>query len=158
MILSSIMHRIEPYLNLHYNDNENLSINKQTLTRSNLFSCSIHNCLCKRSKIGLVLYPKDIQIRNVILLVCDQCYNYKLENDTQHIQLEKWYFNIYKDSKSFQFKSRFLLNEDGSFYFYKPILNTNDLFNIKERELEDWEKEAIQQTVRKKLNNAQVLK
>ncbi|CAF1213806.1 unnamed protein product [Rotaria sp. Silwood1] len=151
MALSSTMQRTEPYLNLHCDDNENLSINKQTSTSSNSFSCSIHNCLCKRPKIGLVLYPKDIQIKNIILLVCDQCYHYKLENDTEHTQLEKWYFNIYKDSKSFQFKSRFSLNDDGLFYFYNPVSNTNDLFNIKERELENWEKEAIQQTVRKKL-------
>ncbi|CAF2634126.1 unnamed protein product [Rotaria sp. Silwood2] len=156
MILSSIMHRTEPYLSLNCNDNQNVSNNKQTSTLSNLFSCSIHNCSCKRPKIGLVLYPKDIQIKNVILLVCDQCYHYTLENDTQHTQLEKWYFNIYKDSKSFQFKSRFSLNEDDSFHFYNPISNTNDLFNINERELENWEKEAVQQTVRKKLYNVLV--
>ncbi|CAF1553184.1 unnamed protein product [Rotaria magnacalcarata] len=151
MILSAAMHPIEPYFNLTCTNNENLPINKITSTLSSQFSCSIHNCLCKRLKFGLVLYPKDIQIKNVILLVCDQCCNYKLENTIQHDQLEKWYFNIYKDSKSFQFKARFFQNEDGSLCFCNPTLNTNDLFNIEERELENWEKETIQQTIRKKM-------
>ena len=102
MALSTAIHRTEPYLNLHRNDNEN---HQQILTLSNQYDCSIHNCSCKKSKIGLILYPKDIQMKNVILLVCEQCFNYKFENDTSHIQLEKWYFNIYKDSKSFNFSA-----------------------------------------------------
>jgi len=151
MALSTTMHRIEPYLNLHDNNNENLSI------LSSQFDCSIHNCLCKRSKIGLILYPNDIQMKNVILLVCEQCYNYKLENDiSPHEQLEKWYFNIYKDSKSFHFKSRFLQNQDNSFYFYNAILNPNQPFNIKEHDLDNWEKEAIQKIIQKKLDNIRV--
>jgi hypothetical protein len=160
MALSTTMHRREPCLNLHHNDHENLSIhqqiNKQVSILSKQFDCSIHNCLCKRSKTGLILYPKDIQMKNVILLVCEQCYNYKLENDTPHAQLEKWYFNIYKDSKSFHYKSRFLQNEDKSFYFYNAALNTNESFNINERELDNWEKEAIQSIIKRKLDNVRV--
>jgi hypothetical protein len=157
MASSSLLHPTEPYLNLHPNDNQTLSIHQPTLTLSKLFDCSIHNCLCKRSKTGLVLYPQDIQIKNVILLLCEQCYNYKLENNiSQHTQLEKWYFNIYKDSKSFHYKSRFLQNEDGSLYFYSAILNTSDSFNKEERELENWEKETIQQIIQKKLDNVRV--
>jgi len=154
MRLSSVMHKIEPYLTLHHN--ENLSIQQQTLSLSKFFGCSIHNCLCKRSKTGLVLYPKDIQIKNIILLVCEQCYNYKLDDNTSHTQLEKWYFNIYKDSKSFHCKSRFVQNEDGSLDFYSAILNNIDSFNIEERELENWEKEKIQQVIQKKLDNVRV--
>lgn len=156
MALSTTMHRTEPYLNLHHNDNENLSIHKQILILSKQFDCSIHNCLCKRSKTGLILYPKDIQMKNIILLVCEQCYNYKLENDTPHAQLEKWYFNIYKDSKSFHFKSRFLQNEDNSFYFYNAILNSNELFNINEHDLDNLEKETIQKIIQKKFDNVRV--
>lgn len=157
MALSTTMHRTEPYLNLHHNDNENLSIHKQITTLSKQFDCSIHNCLCKRSKTGLILYPKDIQMKNIILLVCEQCYNYKLDNDiSPHAQLEKWYFNIYKDSKSFHFKSRFLQNEDNSFCFYNAILNSNELFNINEHDLDNLEKEAIQKIIQKKLDNVRV--
>jgi transcription elongation factor Elf1 len=160
MISVSTMHRAELYGNLHRDDNEKHSIHqqidKQTPTLSNLFDWSIHNCLCKRSKSGLVLFSNDNQIKNIILLVCEQCFNYKVENDTQHVQLEKWYFNIYKDSKSFHFKSKFSQNEDGSLGFYTVGSNTNDLFNIKERELDNWEKDAIQRIVQKKSDNTRV--
>lgn len=144
MALLTTIHRTEPYLNSHQNDKQILSLSKQ-------FDCSIHNCLCERSKTGLILYPKDIHMKNVILLVCEQCYNYQLGNDTSHVQLEKWYFNIYKDSKSFHSKAKFLQNEDNSFYFYNTILNTNEPFNIKERILDKWEQETIQRIVKKKL-------
>jgi hypothetical protein len=156
MTSSTTTHRTETYLNVNRNDNENLSIHQETSTLSNQFDCSIHNCLCKRSKIGLILYPKDIQMKNIILLVCEQCYDYKFENDTLHDQLEKWYFNIYKDSKSFHFKSRFLQNEDNSFYFYNALTNINQLFNIKEHQLENWEKETIQRIVQKKLDHVRL--
>jgi len=156
MTSSTTTHRTEPYLNVNRNDNENLLINQQTSTPSNQFDCSIHNCLCKRSKIGLILYPKDIQMKNIILLVCEQCYDYKFENDTPHDQLEKWYFNIYKDSKSFHLKSRFLQNEDNSFYFYNALTNINQSFNIKEHQLENWEKETIQRIVQRKLDHVRL--
>ena len=150
MVSTSTIQRVEPYLILHHMDNENHSTHQQTSTISNRFDWSIHNCLCKRSKTGLVLYPKDNKMNNIILLICEQCYNYKIDTDTQHVQLEKWYFNIYKDSKSFHFKSKFLQNEDGSLGFYSDETNTNDLFNIKERELENWEIDTIQRIVQKK--------
>jgi len=151
MALSTTIYRTEPYLNLHHNEHEKQSsIDQLMLTHSNQFDCSIHNCLCKRSKIGLILYPKDIQMKNVILLVCEQCYNYQSENGSSHVELEKWYFNIYKDSKSFHFKSRFLQNEDNSFCFYNALSTTNELFYIKERDLDPWEKETIQKIVQRK--------
>jgi hypothetical protein len=144
MALSTTIYRTEPYFN------ENLSIDQSMLSRSKQFNYSIHNCLCKRLKIGLILYPKDIQMKNVILLVCNQCYNYQIDNGSSHIQLEKWYFNIYKDSKSFQFKSRFLQNEDKTFYFYDALENSNELFHIKERDLDNWEKETIETIIQRK--------
>jgi hypothetical protein len=149
MVISFTMYRTEFHSNLH----ENLSIHKQTSTLSNRFTYSIHNCVCKISKTGLILYPKDIENKNVILLVCEQCYNYKTGNDTQHNQLEKWYFNIYQDFESFHYKSRFSQKEDGSFCFYNAILNTDDLFHLMERDMEKWEKETIQQIIQKKLDN-----
>ncbi len=156
LTLSTTMHGTEPYLNLNPNEHENISIYQQVFTLSNQFDCSIHNCLCRRAKTGLILYPIDIQMKNVILLVCEQCYHYKLGNGTQHAQLEKWYFNIYQDSKSFHFKSGFLQNEDNSFCFSSAILDTNESLNIKERELDNWEKDAIQRIVQRKLDNLRV--
>lgn len=150
MALLSMMNRKNSPFNMEFDDNQHFPNDKPTSTLSNLFSYSIHNCSCKKAKIGLVLYPKDNQIKNVILLVCDQCYHYKIENGTQHNQLETWYFNIYKDSKSFQFKAKFSQNEDGSLYFFNAVLNTNDSFDIRERELETSEKESIEQTIQKK--------
>ncbi|UJR30331.1 hypothetical protein I4U23_017868 [Adineta vaga] len=141
---------IQSHQNFRPKDNENLTNHSQILSLSKLFDCSFHNCLCQRSKIGLILYPKDSQMKNIILLICEQCYNYKSDNHTQHIQLEEWYFNIYKDSKTFQFKSRFLQNDDGSFSFNSTLLDTNSSFDIKERNLEEWEKEIIEQSIMKK--------
>ena len=137
---TTIYSRTEPYFR------EDRSV----LPQSNQFSYSIHNCSCNRSKDGLVLYPKDIQMKNVILLVCNQCYNYQLDDGSSHIQLEKWYFNIYKDPKSFHFKTRFLQNEDKTFYFYEALSNSNELFHIKERDLDNSEKEAIEKIIIRK--------
>lgn len=144
MTLQVSMYRIEPHVNVCQ------SIDQQMSIRSNEFDCSIHNCRCQSTRIGLIFYPEDDQMKNIILLVCTQCYNYQLDHGSAHTQLEKWYFNIYKDSTSFHFKSRFLQNEDRSFCFYDALSNTNDLFNIRERELDEWEKEIIQKLVQKK--------
>ncbi|CAF1261153.1 unnamed protein product [Adineta ricciae] len=126
-----------------------LTNSTRTASISKAFDCSIHNCSCKRSKIGLVLYPNDPQMKNIILLICKQCYNCKSDSNTQHAQLEQWYFNIYKDSTTFQFKSRFSQNEDGSFAFHHALPNTNSSFDIEERNLEESEREIVQHTVMK---------
>lgn len=155
MVLLNTMYQTKGYLNSHHNNNDSQPTHQHVTRQSasthpNCFSSSIHNCSCQRAKVGLVLYPKDVQMKNVLLLVCDQCYNYQLANGTQHSELETWYFNIYKDSKSFQFKSKFFQNEDGTFSFCNVSSNINEPFNIKERELENWEKDTIQQMVQKK--------
>jgi hypothetical protein len=144
MALSTTMYRTESYFH------EDRSIDQPILPHSNQFNYSIHNCSCNRLKAGLILYPKDNQMKNVILLVCNQCYNYELEDGSSHIQLEKWYFNIYKDSKSFHFKSRFIQNEDKTFYFYEALKNSDELFHIKERDLDHSEKEAIEKIIIRK--------
>jgi hypothetical protein len=82
-------------------------------------------------------------MRNLILLVCAQCYDYRLENGSLHLQLEKWYFDIYKDPKSFCAKSRFSQNEDGSCCFDRAAVHTDEVFNIQERDLENWERKAV---------------
>lgn len=144
MTSSTTMYQTEPYRNLHRDEYEKRSV------PSNGFDYSIHNCRCPTARIGLILYPNDNEMKNIILLVCEQCYNYRVENGSAHSQLEEWYFNIYKDSTSFHFKSRFLLKEDRSFCFYDALSNTNELFRIQERELDDWEKDIIQKMVQKK--------
>ena len=144
------MYQTEPHLNLHRSEYEHHAFDQQVLIRSNQFDYSIHNCRCQRARIGLIFYPNDEQMKNIILLVCTQCYNYQLENGSAHSQLENWYFNIYRDSTSFHCKSRFMQNEDRSFCFYSASSNTNELFNITERELDDWEKDIIQKMVQKK--------
>lgn len=150
-LLTSTIHRPEPYLKLDDNEKENLSNTQQTSIVSNPYSWSIHNCICKKPKTGLILYPTNDKMKNLILVVCEQCYNYQVDNESPHSQLEKWYFNIYKDSESFCFKSRFLLNEDNSFHFYNTILDTNESNDITERLLDKWEIEAVRKYVQKKI-------
>ena len=90
-------------------------------------------------------------MKNIIPLVCEQCYHYKCENGSAHDELEKWYFNIYKDSISFGLKSKFIQNEDKTYQFdYNSVTNTKDLFELNERILDNYDKDIIQRTIEKK--------
>ncbi|CAF1426713.1 unnamed protein product, partial [Rotaria sordida] len=82
------------------------------------YGWSEHNCSCKGRKTGLVLYPYDIEYKNIVLLVCENCYGYQEKKDgTQHEQLEQWYYNIYGKSKQYRLASGFSMKDDGSLGF-----------------------------------------
>lgn len=88
--------------------------NDDQVILSKRFGWSTHNCSCSGSKTGLVFYPKNPQHKNIVLLVCEKCYNFKSGDGTQHQQLAKWYFNIYGTGKSFHFTSGFSMKSDES--------------------------------------------
>ena len=128
-------------------------IDDLSLSISSQFTCSIHNCRCERAKVGLILYPKDIQLKNLILLLCHQCCHYR--NDiglSAHQQLEQWYFRIYRDAESFRFKSRFIQNEDQSIAYHN-LHQWEITSGIEERELISKETQLIQQVIAMKRRN-----
>ena len=115
---------------------------------SRRFTYSIHNCRCQRQKIGLILFPKDSQVENLILVVCQHCYPHRDDDASAHLQLEQWYFRIYQDAETFRFKSRFIQNEDQSIEF-QPFRWEKTA--IDERDLSRKEKQIVQRIISAKM-------
>lgn len=130
---------------------DEITIDSLSSSISRQFTYSIHNCHCQRQKIGLMLVPKYLQSTNVILLVCRQCFQYRDDDFSAHLQLEQWYFRIYQDSDMFLFKSRFIQNEDQSIEF-QPF--RWEKTNIEERDLQRKEKQILQRIILRKLSSS----
>jgi hypothetical protein len=156
---------MEPYkgegcLPIHYDDeDEQLAVGNvktgEQVNICNKYGWSTHNCLCPGSKTGLVLYPTDLQYKNIVLLVCAKCYNYDAsKGTTQHEQLEKWYYDIYGTTKSFRFTTGFSLKADGSLGFNSSSKNsTGSSYHTTDRTMEKFEQDAVTKVVKSKLDS-----
>jgi hypothetical protein len=121
---------------------------------SSRYGWSTHNCSCKGRKTGLVLYPIDIDKKNVVLLVCEECYGYRRDrNKTQHDQLLEWYYNIYGESKQYRFVSGFSLKDDGSLGFNSVSMNTTGPYATRDRHMNPLEQSAVKAVVEGKLDS-----
>ncbi|CAF3172511.1 unnamed protein product, partial [Rotaria sp. Silwood2] len=119
---------------------------------SNTYGWSSHNCSCQRRKTGLVLYPIHTSYKNIVLLVCENCYGYTQNGGTQHEQLHQWYYRIYGDSKQFRFVSGFSLKDDGSLGFNSYSQNAVGPYSDGTREMGSMEEAAVTAVVRGKLD------
>jgi len=142
---------------------------------SNRYGLSTHNCECNRSKTGMnickknfarnwlfhyltkgiVYYPEDIRHKNIVLLVCEQCYGYKSEagKGSQHTQLDEWYYKIYGTSKQFTLKSGFSQKRDGTLGFNSWTFNNDPQYGTGVRTMEKLEQDVIRKVITEKLNN-----
>ncbi|CAF3775241.1 unnamed protein product [Rotaria sp. Silwood1] len=120
---------------------------------SRRFGWSKHNCSCRGRKTGLVLYPYDTKYKNVVLLVCENCYGYQPNNGTQHEQLLNWYNRLYCGSKTFRFVSGFYMKEDGSLGFNSASQNANGIYSNGSREMSPIEQDAVRKVVNGKLDD-----
>lgn len=129
---------------------------EENIDVSSRFGCSTHNCRCRKSKTGLVLYPTDIAHKNVVLLVCERCYGYKSGGKTQHQQLADWYFGIYGKSKSFSFVSGFSQKENGELGFNSSSMNCGKTqYHTRDRAMGELEQTIVRKVVRDKLESHQ---
>lgn len=117
------------------------------------YGWSEHSCSCKKSKTGLVLYPMNAQFKNIVLLVCEDCYGYQNGNGTQHEQLCKWYYQIYDDSKAFALISGFAQMVDGSFKYNSSTYNEKFMYgNLEYSDGKRWMNELEQRIVQEVVN------
>ena len=142
----------EGFLNLQLNRQGRLvaqdPLRDQSVPVSARFGCSTHNCRCKGSKTGLVFYPKDLIHKNIVLLVCENCYGYKQGQETQHQQLATWYYGIYGKSKTFSFVSGFAQKADGKLGFNSGSMNVDQTqYHTTDRAMGDFEQKVVQQAV-----------
>lgn len=127
------------------------------------YGWSEHSCSCNNSKTGLILYPIDTRFKNIVLLVCQNCYGYQEGEGTQHGQLCKWYYEIYEDSKSFAFVSGFAQMEDGTLKYnsstYNEKLIYGDLdYSDGNRTMNELEQKIVQEVVTNKHSSYNVVK
>lgn len=129
----------------------------------NRYGWSEHNCNCKKSKTGLILYPIDRNYKNIVLLVCQDCYGYKSGQGTQHEQLCKWYYGIYGDSKAFALVSGFAQKDDGSFGYNSSTYNEKIMYGDVDygdgkRYMNELEQRIVQEVVTNKRHSYNVAK
>ncbi|CAF3094524.1 unnamed protein product [Rotaria sp. Silwood2] len=119
---------------------------------SRIYGWSSHNCSCRGRKTGLVLYPSDISYKNIVLLVCENCYGYTSNDGTQHEQLLRWYYRIYGDSKQYRCVSGFSLKDDGSLGFNSYSQNATGPYSDGTRQMGSIEQAAVQAVINGKLD------
>lgn len=129
----------------------------------NRYGWSEHNCSCNKSKTGLILYPSDVKYKNIVLLVCEDCYQYDSNKGTQHKQLLDWYYEIYGDSKSFILFSGFAQLEDETFKYnsstYNETLKYGNLeYGDGKRIMNELEQKIVQEVVTNKHYSYNVVK
>jgi hypothetical protein len=118
---------------------------------SSVYGLSEHSCWCNRSKTGLVLYPSNINYKNIVLLVCENCYGYQSGRGTQHQQLIDWYYGIYGDSKQFEWISGFCQKRDGSLGFNSKSCNLAGPYSSGQHTCLEFEQSIIELVVRARL-------
>ncbi len=150
--------QIEDHWNLYA-----ISKNGEKRVLSNRYGWSEHNCSCKNSKTGLILYPTNTQFKNIVLLVCQNCYGFQDGNGTQHEQLCKWYYKIYGDSKTFALLSGFAQLENGTFKYNSSTYNEKLMYGNLEygdgkRLMNELEQKIVQEVVTNKQRTYNVVK
>ncbi|CAF5180408.1 unnamed protein product [Rotaria magnacalcarata] len=120
------------------------------------YGWSTHNCLCQNtSKTGLVLYPSNPDHKNIVLLLCEKCYEYRgSDHGIQHKQLADWYFGIYGDEKSFLFTSGFYKKVDGELGFNSSTFNSirSCPYHTDDRTMGQLEQDVVRQVIQDKLD------
>ncbi|UJR17245.1 hypothetical protein I4U23_004140 [Adineta vaga] len=137
-------------------NNGNLTVTHRNGTRypiSNRYGWSSHNCKCPGRKTGLVLYPFDTDYKNIVLLVCENCYDYQRNGGTQHDQLLRWYYRIYGDSKRFRCVSGFSQKVDGSLGFNSYSQNTTGYYTDNINTMSQLEQEIVRKVVHEQLHS-----
>ena len=135
-------------------NNGDLTVTHQNGIRypiSRRYGWSSHNCNCPGRKTGLVLYPFDTKYKNTVLLVCENCYGYRVNGDTQHNQLLQWYYNIYGKSKQFRCVSGFSQRADGTLGFNSYSQNTTGFYTDNINTMGDIEQRIVRKVVKEPL-------
>jgi hypothetical protein len=151
----------EGFLNLKFDGQDKLvaqdPYSDQNIPVTSRFGWSTHSCSCTDSKTGLVLYPKDVQFKNIVLLVCEKCYGYTRQK-TQHEELADWYYGIYGDSKSFSFTSGFSQKKNGELGFNSSSMNccSSSRYHTIDRQMGELEQKAVRQVVHGQLNSYEI--
>lgn len=101
---------------------------------------------------GLVLYPKNTNHKNIVLLVCESCFGYESGKGTQHAQLSNWYYGIYGESKEFTLISGFY-QRNGKLGFNSVTFNFGGKYGNGTKEMESLEMQTVEIVVRGKLES-----
>lgn len=120
---------------------------------SNRYGWSVHNCQHSGEKTGLVLYPKDTQYKNTVLLVCEKHFGFQRGHGTQHKQLEAWYYKIYGKSKDFSLVSGFSEKANGALGYNSGSMNANGPYSNNHNAMGAFEQNVVQQVVKGRLNS-----
>ncbi len=100
----------------------------------------------------------NLNHKNIVRLVCENCYGYRKSQGTQHQQLADWYFGIYDDTKSFIFTSGFYIKEDGQLGFNSNTFNASSScpYRTTNRKMGQLEEDIVRQVVQGKLDSYSV--
>ena len=120
---------------------------------SNRYGWSVHNCQHSGEKTGLVLYPKDTQHKNTVLLVCEKHFGYQRGHGTQHQQLEAWYYKIYSKSKDFSLVSGFSQKPNGSLGYNSVSMNAVGPYSNNHNAMGVFEQNVVQKVVKGRINS-----
>lgn len=114
---------------------------------SNRYGWSSHNCRCRGKKTGLVLYPRDTMHKNIVLLLCDSCYDYQPNAGLRHEQLVQWYYDIYRTQRQFRLLSGFYSKTDGSLEFNSWSQNRPGLYTDNITQMNACEQDVIRKVI-----------
>jgi hypothetical protein len=120
---------------------------------SNRYGWSGHNCLCSGLKTGLVLYPRNTKFKNVVLLLCDNCFNYKPTAGKRHEQLMQWYYDMYGALKDFRLTSGFYSKVDGSLEFNSWPQNGPGLYTDNINQMNICEQDVLRKVINGQLDS-----
>ena len=114
---------------------------------SHRYGWSGHNCLCSNIQTGLVLYPTNTRFKNIVLLLCDTCFDYYPGSGNRHEQLMRWYYDIYGATKQFSLVSGFFVQSDGTFQFNSWEQQSPVLYTESVNKMDGCEQDIIRQVV-----------
>jgi hypothetical protein len=120
---------------------------------SNRYGWSAHNCQHSGEKTGLVLYPKDTQYKNTVLLVCEKHFGYQSGHGTQHKQLEVWYYKIYGKSKDYCLVSGFSERANGALGYNSWSMNAYGPYSNNHNAMGAFEQNVVQKVVNGRINS-----
>lgn len=120
---------------------------------SNRYGWSTHNCQCSGEKTGLVLYPSNTAYKNIVLLLCESCYNYQPNAGLRHQQLTQWYYDMYGTSKQFHLVSGFYVKADGSLEFNTWSQRGPGLYTDNTNQMNACEQDVIRRVINGKLDS-----
>ena len=120
---------------------------------SNRYGWSSHNCRCSGPKTGLVLYPTETMHKNVVLLVCDSCFDYQPRAGTRHEQLVQWHYNHYRAGKQYRLVSGFYSNANGSLEFNSRPQNRPGLYTDNINQMNECEQDVLRKVINGQLDS-----